>query len=331
MKSRRSISLTLAIIAVIAVIASSCYPPAPVQPVAPTPEAAGALVYQGAVYFAPGGDQLVVTEGGEIEVQSGAELNVDGDTTLANLEVTGGVTGTNVLTTGNQTVGGIKTLTTSLGFEGATANEFEVYLASADATADVTATLPIASGTIMLSSLATNAPAAANSVTGGSNALIFEGSAADANETTVSATNPTAARSVVLANASGTVMLSTLATNAPEVANSVTGISNGLAFEGATGGDGFQTILVPVDTTTADKTITLPNVTGTAHVDEATQPLIASTGTFATDVTLTPAAANGNGALKSELSGLPRSQVRRCRRRHECGAVGLVHGRLTHR
>lgn len=243
----------------------------------------------------------------------GNDATVSGDAAVSGdvvvdgtLTVTGGVTGANVLTTGNQTVGGIKTLTTSLGFEGATANEFEVYLASADATADVTATLPIASGTIMLSSLATNAPAAANSVTGGSNALIFEGSAADANETTVSATNPTAARSVVLADASGTVMLSTLATNAPEVANSITGKSNGLVFEGATGGDGFQTILVPVDTTSADKTITLPNVTGTAHVDEATQPLIASTGTFATDVTLTPAAANGNGGLKSELSGLPR-------------------------
>lgn len=57
------------------------------------------------------------------------------------------------------------------------------------------------------------------------------------------------------------LMYSTLTTNAIDVANSVWGISNGMAFGGATGGDGFETTLTPVDPT-ADRTITLPNLTG---------------------------------------------------------------------
>lgn len=41
---------------------------------APTPEPMS--VYGGAIYFPPGGNQLVVGSGGEIEVQSGAVLDV---------------------------------------------------------------------------------------------------------------------------------------------------------------------------------------------------------------------------------------------------------------
>lgn len=92
--------------------------PMPEPPPLDEEPVAGALSYAGAVYFPPGGDQLVVGSGGEIEVQSGGELNVDGDTTLANLTVSGGVTGTNVLITGNQTIAGVKTFTTPAAFTG---------------------------------------------------------------------------------------------------------------------------------------------------------------------------------------------------------------------
>ncbi|MCE5265725.1 MAG: hypothetical protein LLG97_19625 [Deltaproteobacteria bacterium] len=155
--------------------------------------------------------------------------------------------------------------------EGATADEFETTIAPTDPTADRTITLPDASGTTMLSTLATNAPDAANSVTGASNGLVFEGATADAFETTITPTDPTADRTVTLADASGTVMLSSLATNAPDAANSVTGASNGLVFEGATA-DAFETTVTPTDPT-ADRTITLPNKSGTVQLASAASVL----------------------------------------------------------
>jgi len=151
----------------------------------------------------------------------------------------------------------------SIEFEGDTADVYEGTLAVVDPTADRTYTIPNETGAIMMSSLATNGTAITNSVTGGTNSLIWEGATADAYEMTVTATDPTAARSVVLPDAGGTVMLSSLATNGPDAANGVWGASNGLVFEGATGGaDAFETTLTVTDPT-ADNTVTIPDASGT--------------------------------------------------------------------
>lgn len=106
----------------------------------------------------------------------------------------------------------------------------------------------------------------------GATPLVLEGATADAFETSITVTDPTAARTVTLADASGTVVLSTLATNAPGVANSVTAESNKLVFEGATGADGFQIFITPTDPT-ADRTVTLPNRTGQAQLAGAASVL----------------------------------------------------------
>lgn len=89
--------------------------------------------------------------------------------------------------------------------EGATANDFETTIAVTDPTADRTVTLADGTGTVMLSSLATNAVDAANAVTGASNGLVFEGATADAHETTLSPTDPTADRAITLPDASGMI------------------------------------------------------------------------------------------------------------------------------
>lgn len=152
-----------------------------------------------------------------------------------------------------------------LDFEGATANDYETEITATDPTADRLITLPNATGTAFLSTLATNAPDAANSVWGVSNGLTFEGATANAFELTLTVADiATPSKTVTLPDATGTVMLSTLATNAPDIANSVTGASNALVFEGATA-DAFQTTIVPVDPT-ADQVFTLPNSTGTAMI-----------------------------------------------------------------
>ena len=102
----------------------------------------------------------------------------------------------------------------------------------------------------------------------------FEGATADAYETTLTVTDPTADRTITLPNATGAVALSTLTTNAPDIANSVWLGTNGLVFEGATADDyeGSLTVTDP----TADRTWTLPDVSGTVHVNEATQNVTAN-------------------------------------------------------
>jgi len=181
-------------------------------------------------------------------------------------------------------------------FEGATANEFETTLAVTDPTADRTLTLPDETAAVMVSSLTTNATDAANAVTGASNGLVFEGSGVDNFETTVSATNATADRSVVLPDAGGTLMLSSLATNGADAANAVTGASNGLVFEGATAND-FEATITPTDPT-ADRTVTLPDASGTVALTSQ-----------AVDMTLTADATGGNAGAKTEYIGLPRIKL----------------------
>ena len=146
-----------------------------------------------------------------------------------------------------------------------TANDHEASIVFTDPTADVVYTFPVAAAStlsVMTSTLATNAPDIANSVTGGTSTLIFEGSAVDAHEHTVTATNPTADIVWTLPDAGAmtvSFMASTLATNMPEVVNSVTGGTNQLIFEGTA--DAFETILTATDAT-ADATLTLPNDSG---------------------------------------------------------------------
>lgn len=97
---------------------------------------------------------------------------------------------------------------------------------------------------------------------------VFEGSTADAYETTLDVVDPTADNTFRLPDASGYALYTSLATNKADAANSVWGVSNGLVFEGATA-DGFETTVSPVDPT-ADRTISLPNGTGSVEVHAAT-------------------------------------------------------------
>ena len=92
----------------------------------------------------------------------------------------------------------------------------------------------------------------------GATPLVFDGSTAGGNTTTLAVTDPTGARTATLPDATGAIMISSLTTNSPDVANSVWGISNGLAFGGATGADGFELQLKPMGDPAADKYIKLP-------------------------------------------------------------------------
>jgi len=168
--------------------------------------------------------------------------------------------------------------------EGLTANDFETTVAVTDPTADRTITLPDASGVPIL---AAAVPGAATAVSGAANSIVFEGATDDAHETTLDVADPTADvtyRLPVAAAGTYSLMSSTLATNAPEIANSVTGGTNQLIFEGTA--DAHETILTATDAT-ADRTVTIPNRTGQVQMASAASAL-----TPAAAVTLTVGLSN---------------------------------------
>lgn len=173
-------------------------------------------------------------------------------------------------------------------FEGATANDFETLISITDPTVDNTVNIPAAVGTasFFFSTLTTNAPNIANSVWGASNGIVFEGATANDHEITVSPADPGADKTVTIPADTGAVMLSALATNAVDAANSVTGVSNGILMEGATA-NAHETTLSPVDAT-ADRTIQLPNASGIVSLN--TKPLTDYTEA-SSPVTLTTALA----------------------------------------
>lgn len=172
-------------------------------------------------------------------------------------------------------------------FEGATANASEATIQATDPTADVVFVLPVAAAAsyaIMMSSLATNAPDIVNSVTGGTNELIFEGTA-DAHEIHLTAADATADVLYTLPDAAAAtygIMPSTLATNAPDIANSVTGGTNQLIFEGTA--DAFETSVTP-DDPTVDRTITLPDYSGAIPIVVSQDSTQTSANNTTSDVT----------------------------------------------
>lgn len=102
--------------------------------------------------------------------------------------------------------------------------------------------------------------------------IIFEGSSADANETTLTVTNPTADRTITIPDSTGTLVLSdgsgnvtisgnlTVSGTTTTIDSTTINVVNSFVFEGTA--NDFETTLTITDPT-ADRTITLPNVSGT--------------------------------------------------------------------
>lgn len=163
-------------------------------------------------------------------------------------------------------------------FEGATADAYETTVDAVDPTADGTIWLPNTAAGLGDANLSfftstinsgLNAPGLAAAVWGGVSSIVFEGATADAHEAALDSADVTADVIYRLADAAaGTYgfLSSTLATNALDAANSLTGTSNGLVSEGATA-DASETTLAFADAT-ADTTATIPAkaVSGTVEV-----------------------------------------------------------------
>ena len=140
----------------------------------------------------------------------------------------------------------IKLASGNIVFEGATANDFETTLAVTDPTADRTITFPDETGTVFTtaSSIPTSNLAA--------NVITFGSTSAGLGSTQANILGLTRLESgEIVAGGSGA-----------GTANSITLASGNITFEGSTA-DANEIILTAADASGSDKTITLPNATGT--------------------------------------------------------------------
>jgi len=136
--------------------------------------------------------------------------------------------------------------------------------------------------------------------------LIFEGTTDDAFETTLTVTDPTADRTLTLPDATTTLVgHDTTQTLTNKTLTSPVIDGSGVIFEGATA-DSYETILTVTDPT-ADRTITLPNLSGTVMVNSdftAKGHILVGTGA-GTFVSLAPGNAGQSLIIDSgEASGM---------------------------
>ena len=207
------------------------------------------------------------------------------------------LSGGNVTIAGNLTVSGTTTTVDSTTiniqnafvFEGATDDAYETTRRTVDPTADRTVSLRKATTTLVgqdttdtLTNKTLTAPTinastltgivtATGAVFAGASPLVFEGATANSFETTFTITDPTADRTVTIQDASGTVAYLTDITGGGASEFSTVTVNTSVIFEGSTD-DSNETTLVVTDPT-ADRTITLPNATGTLVLQDTTDTL----------------------------------------------------------
>ena len=161
-------------------------------------------------------------------------------------------------------------------FNSALQSESFVGLAASQTLTNKTLTSPtINTPTIATPSISaptlTGVVTATGAVFAGASPLVFEGATSNAFETTFAITDPTADRTVTFQDASGTVAYLTDITGGGASEFSTVVVNTSVIFEGSTD-DGNETTLVTTDPTT-DRTITLPNATGTIVLKDTTDTL----------------------------------------------------------
>ena len=185
------------------------------------------------------------------------------------------------------------TLTGTLSeFNSALQSDSFVGLAATQTLTNKTLTSPtINSGSLSAPTL-TGSVTATGAVFAGGSPLVFEGATDNGFETTFAITDPTADRTVTFQDASGTVAYLTDITGGGASEFSTVTVNTSIIFEGSTD-DANETTLVASDPD-ADRTITLPNATGTVVLQDTTDTL--------TNKTIT-ASSNSVGLATLDIDG----------------------------
>jgi hypothetical protein len=144
-----------------------------------------------------------------ITTNGGAGVTADAVATLSNKTLEAPVIN-NATFTGAQAGLEIK-FGNNIVLEGTTDNAFEMTLSGGDPTADRTITLPDVTGTVITSgNLTAITTLTSPTITGAifnDGSVVFEGATADAFETTLAITDPTADRTITFPDSTGTVAL----------------------------------------------------------------------------------------------------------------------------
>jgi hypothetical protein len=201
-----------------------------------------------------------------------------------------------VITTGNLSdITNIGVFTSTITMEGSTANDFELTLSAGDPTADRTITFPDSTGTVALTSDITVTASSTNtfsnkSISLGSNTVTstlaeLNTAISDADVATLAGTETLTNKTLTTPTINGGEITATGGT--PRIHGIYLPDSHFITFEGATNNE-FETVLTVADPT-ADRTITLPDATGTVALVANVAALSGATFTGAvsgTDLTL---------------------------------------------
>jgi hypothetical protein len=144
-----------------------------------------------------------------ITTNGGAGVTADAVATLTNKTLTAPII-SDATFTGAQAGLEIK-FGNNIVLEGTTDNAFEMTLSGGDPTADRTITLPDVTGTVVttgnLSAITTLTSPTITGAVFNDGSVVFEGATADAFETTLAVTDPTADRTITFPDSTGTVAL----------------------------------------------------------------------------------------------------------------------------
>jgi formylmethanofuran dehydrogenase subunit C len=239
--------------------------------------------------------------GGELVIKSGSSSTTAITMAGANVTIAGNLTVSGTTTTVDSSTVNI---TTGFVFEGATSDSFETTLTASDPTADRTLTLPDVTGTVI--STGNLSEITSVGVLTGANPLVFEGSTADAHETTLAVGNPGSDITLTLPSSASDTLVGRATTdtltNKTITSPTVSGLTlsdSSIIFEGSTA-DSFETTLTVTDPT-ADRTITLPNATGTL----ISHGMFSGDATVATSGALTLATVNSNVGQAGSATAIP--------------------------
>ena len=239
--------------------------------------------------------------GGELVIKSGSSPTTAITMAGANVTIAGNLTVSGTTTTVDSSTVNI---TTGFIFEGSTDDSFETTLTASDPSADRTLTLPDVTGTVISTGNLTEITALGTLT--GATPLVFEGSTADAHETTIAVGNPGSDITLTLpSSASDTIVgraTTDTLTNKTLTSPTVSGLTlsdSSIVYEGSTA-NSHETTLTVTDPT-ADRTITLPNATGTL----ITHGMFSGDATVATNGAVTLATVNSDTSAVGSTTVIP--------------------------